>query len=457
MSNNAFCQLIEQTLQRPLTSLEQAVIQGAWQGERYRRIADDSGYVEEYVKQVGAKLWGELSAKVGSTVTKKNLRLIFQSSDGSPGAGSRMVAWEDGGIGEGRPTVLPDLSLLGLEFPSAPLPLGSPLYIPRPPTEEICFGEISRPGALLCIKAPRRFGKTSLLQRVIAYASTQGDRACRIDLQEADNGVFQSIDALLRWFCCRIAHTLNLDLRPDQGWDPDLGSKVNAGLFMQQLLTQGQTPLLLAINALERVFFFESVAQDFLSMLRFWHERSKHSDPWQHLRMVLVYSTESYVTLNFDQSPFNVGYSTRLQPFTLLQFLELGRRYRLPYIDDSHHRFTLEALFRLIAGHPYLANLSFYSLARSGQTVANLLKQATSQESIFHSHLQEIWGYLRQNAAVQGAWQRVVDSQGQGCRLNAIDTLRLESIGLIRVQDDLVYSLCNLYEDFFATQLHSTP
>ncbi len=341
-------------------------------------------------------------------------------------------------------------------MPTAPLPLGSPLYIPRPPTEELCLGEISRPGSLLCIKAPRRFGKTSLLQRVIAYATTQGNQVSRIDLHEADNLVFKSIDSLLRWFCCRIAHSLDLDLRPNQCWDPDLGSKVNAGLFMQQLFTQGQRPLLLAINALERLFFFESIAQDFLSMLRFWHERSKHSDPWQQLRMVLVYSTESYVTLDFDQSPFNVGYSMRLQPFTLLQFLELGRRYQLPYIDDSHHRFTLEALFQLIAGHPYLANLSFYSLAQSGQSVDDLLNQATTPDSIFYSHLQEIWGYLRNNAAVQATWQRVVDSQGRGCRLNEIETLQLESIGLIRIQNGLVYVLCNLYQDFFAAQLQST-
>ena len=42
-------------------------------------MADESGYVEEYVKQVGARLWAELSEKTGSTVTKKNLHLVFDS------------------------------------------------------------------------------------------------------------------------------------------------------------------------------------------------------------------------------------------------------------------------------------------------------------------------------------------------------------------------------------------
>jgi hypothetical protein len=69
--------LIEKTLQRPLTSLEQLVLEGSWQGQRYRKMADESGYVEEYIKQVGARLWAKLSEKTGSTVTKKNLRLVF--------------------------------------------------------------------------------------------------------------------------------------------------------------------------------------------------------------------------------------------------------------------------------------------------------------------------------------------------------------------------------------------
>jgi len=306
-----------------------------------------------------------------------------------------------------------------------------------------------RPGCLLCITAPRRFGKTSLTQRVVNYGTAQGYRACRIDLLEADDQAFDSIETLLLWFCRRMAYELELDLSVNDLWDPDLGSKVNGGIFLQQVLAQAEPPLMLSINALEQVFFHETVARDFLTLLRFWHERSKDSSPWQRLRLVLVYSTDSYVALNLETSPFNVGHSIRLPPFTLQQFLELGRRYRLPHVEDPGQRFSLEALYRLIAGHPYLANLSFYTLAQEQKSLPEILNTATGPDSIFRSHLQEMGAQLRQNPAVLTAWQRVIP--GQGVPLNAVDSMGLESLGLIRIQQRLAYPLCDLYQRFFAT------
>ena len=35
----------------------------------------------------------------------------------------------------------------------------------------------------------------------------------------------------------------------------NLGSKVNGGIFLQQVLAQAEPPLMLSINALEQVFF----------------------------------------------------------------------------------------------------------------------------------------------------------------------------------------------------------
>ncbi|NJL44980.1 MAG: hypothetical protein HC922_02985 [Leptolyngbyaceae cyanobacterium SM2_3_12] len=62
---------LQEALQRPLTKLEQLVLEASWQGQRYRQMAAESGYGEEYIKQVGSKLWAELSEKTGNLVTKK--------------------------------------------------------------------------------------------------------------------------------------------------------------------------------------------------------------------------------------------------------------------------------------------------------------------------------------------------------------------------------------------------
>lgn len=166
MANPLPLSLIEQTLQRPLTSLERLILEGSWQGQRYRQLADEAGYVENYVKQIGSQLWAELSEKKGVAVTKKNLHLVFDQFPMSVESNSHVVPLSQGEtvpqIMQGRavpwgavqsPLRSPTLSLA---FPSGPLSLDSPLYIARPPLESAAFGEIVRPGGLLCIKAPRQ-------------------------------------------------------------------------------------------------------------------------------------------------------------------------------------------------------------------------------------------------------------------------------------------------------------
>jgi hypothetical protein len=62
----------------------------------------------------------------------------------------------------------PDLAFLAskIDFSSGPIPLDSPFYINRPPLEEIVYNEIMQPGCLLRIKAPKKMGKSLLLNRL---------------------------------------------------------------------------------------------------------------------------------------------------------------------------------------------------------------------------------------------------------------------------------------------------
>jgi hypothetical protein len=493
MPDSLIAQLTQQILQRPLTSLEVLILVGSWQGDRYGQMAGESGYGEEYIKQVGAKLWTELSLQLGVTVTKKKLRLIFTDlatppSNQDPNQTPPLVQIEDESTLSARLGLttssishriapIPD-SLVralnrynlsvgdssstdgspakgSLSFPSGPLPLNSDLYIYRPLAEEIALAEINRPGCLLCIKAPRRFGKTSLLRRVMVDAMQKNYQVCLIDLLEADRSILGSTETFLRWFCRRISYSLGLPSTLDKSWDTELGSKVNCGIYLQNsVLPQVDRPLVLAINALDQAFIHESLTQDLLSMLRFWHEQSKDDRLWSQLRLVLVYATDSYVPLNLEYSPFDVGRSIQLPCFTLEQFIELARRYHLNELDQPTQQRALETLYHLIAGHPYLVNLSFYALKQEGKTLDEVLNTATAANGVFGAHLQELLIQLRQNQRILQAFQRVL--QEPGLTLKAIDLLQLEGLGLIRIEGGGVHPLCELYQRFFAEQLDGT-
>lgn len=54
-----------------------------------------------------------------------------------------------------------------LPCPDSPLSLDSAFYVERPPIEIIAYQQITQPGSVMRIKAPRKMGKSSLMLRLI--------------------------------------------------------------------------------------------------------------------------------------------------------------------------------------------------------------------------------------------------------------------------------------------------
>ncbi len=57
-----------------LDDLQEAILRGTIQGEKYTQIADESHCNESYVRDVGSKLWQILSEELGEDVSKSNFR-----------------------------------------------------------------------------------------------------------------------------------------------------------------------------------------------------------------------------------------------------------------------------------------------------------------------------------------------------------------------------------------------
>ncbi|MEM9486442.1 MAG: hypothetical protein AAGA83_22425, partial [Cyanobacteria bacterium P01_F01_bin.116] len=68
---------VERLLKRQLGTLERLVLNESWSRRSYSEIAKSSSYATEYIKQIGSKLWSELSVALGENVSKKSLRLIL--------------------------------------------------------------------------------------------------------------------------------------------------------------------------------------------------------------------------------------------------------------------------------------------------------------------------------------------------------------------------------------------
>jgi hypothetical protein len=420
-----------------LGAVQELVFRQCWLGMSYEAIAEQSGYDADYLRGVGARLWQFLSDVVGDRITKNNLRSVLRQH----------MAVESQPSEPGLPYLPKDL-----EFPDGPVPLASGFYIERPSIEAQARQAITRPGALIHIKAPQRMGKTSWLIRLLDDAETQGLRTVRLNLRQADSSVLTSLDRFLRWFCANLAYQLKLEPLLEKYWNLDLGSKVSCTDYIQHyLLGDNCEPLAIALDETSYLFEYPEIAKEFLPLLRFWHEEANNLATWQNLRLIVVYSTDFYIPLNIHQSPFNVGLALQLPEFSPSQVLELAQRHGLTW-QDTPDKVPLTMLMDMVGGHPYLIRLALYYLGHERVSLAQLLQEAPTQAGLYSDHLQSYLVLLQQNLDLSAAFRQVIASE-QPMRLETIAAYQLFRMGLVKFQGNEVVIGCELYRLYFRDRL----
>lgn|GEM_PF-721093 len=330
------------------------------------------------------------------------------------------------------------------EFPAGQVKLASRFYIERPPIETRCYEEILQPGALIRIKASRQMGKTSLLARILHQAEQQGYRKVNLSFQLADRSAFASLDALLQWLCSSISRSLHQPNHLADTWDPLLGSKINCKFYFEQhLLPPLSAPLVLGLDEVDRVFQYADLAEDFLSLLRSWHEEGKHSPLWQKLRLVVVHSTEIYMLMDVNQSPFHVGLPIELANFTPAQVGDLAQRYDLDW-----QLYQIEQLMSWVAGHPFLTQVALYHIARGDLDLAQFSQTALAETGIYSDHLRRHLWNLEQQPELAAAMKAVVASN-EPVPLATTPAFKLHSMGLICLPSLAAEPGCRLYRQYF--------
>ncbi|MDF5738876.1 MULTISPECIES: AAA-like domain-containing protein [unclassified Nostoc] len=432
--------LLIESHNRPLNSTENLILRGIWQYRTYNQMAIEAGYSAGYFTNVVAPgLLGRLSEVIGQRVTKKNCRLLLESYVITKAAPKTKPLRQD--PMQFLPTVNQDTSPC---YPSGSIPLDSPFYLKRSFLEEQVYQEIEKPGALIRIKAPREMGKTSLLLRILDYANRQDYCTISLNLEQVDGAILSDLNQLLRWLCANIARQLQRQPMLDEYWDEDLGSKISCTLYFQEYLLQSiNTPLILALDEVNHIFEYPQVAKDFLPLLRSWYEEARRMPIWQKLRLLVVHSTDIYVPLELNQSPFNVGLPIQLDSFSQEEVQQLAQRYGLDWTDGEGAR----QLMAMVGGHPALVDLALYHLGRKEITLSQLLETAPTSR-IYSHHLQRHWATLQKQPELAQAFDTVLNAN-EAVSLDPILTHKLSSMGLIKLSGDQTIASCELYQRFF--------
>ncbi len=342
----------------------------------------------------------------------------------------------------------PPTPVAPLEVPRGAVRLESKFYLKRS-HEDVFIGYVENPGALLRIRGPRQFGKTSLLTRVIAHSSQKDYHIVAIDFQEFDETVMSNLDQLIWEFCSYFADELDLEDELEKRWSKPRAKKQTCTAFIEKdILRIIDKPILLALDEADRLFRYQEVSTEFFLLLRSWHEKSKvpNKPEWEKFRLVLSYSTEAKLAIqDLNASPFNVGEEAKLSPFTEEQVAELAHRHGLQWPPEK-----LDKFMSLLAGQPYLVRRAMYLLVKGEYSFLELLENADKHDGPFSDHLRHHLVNLKQFSAAVDAMKDIVE---RGKCKDPIMATRLEATGLVKGSPPNVFPTNQLYTNYFKGKL----
>jgi hypothetical protein len=341
-----------------------------------------------------------------------------------------------------------------IPMPNAPLetPYGtvvedSPFYVLRKGEDEF-INRVTEQGALLRIKAPRQFGKTSLLARTINKAKELGYHAVVLNFQAFADPTLSNLDMLLIQICKKVSKNLGLDDKVREVWDDDLlDIKMKFSTYFEEhILPKLDRPLLLAIDEADRLFDYKLVSLDFFSNIRSINESTKYLALWKNLKIAMTYATDSTLAINdLNQSPFNVGHEKVLQEFTQQEVMTLVRRHSL-----TLNMSQVTALMDLIGGHPYLVRKCLYDLAKDEYSFDYLLKEAASETGPLNDHLQRVYFNVCRFPETKQTLKDIL-LRGKSSNENQCNNLR--DRGLVKFVNQHYVPSLNVYKIYLANRL----
>jgi len=396
----------------------------------------------------GVQSWQWRSAGDSSKLISEILNVVKEGRTSLNADHELAVNWNE--ITSTKQSIIQPQPAAAPELPGGQVDLASRFYIDRPPIESRCYETIVQPGALIRIKAPRQMGKTSLMARILHHAEAQGSRTVALSFQLANRRIFANSDTFLQWFCASVGQELGMLEQLPKCWElADLigSNQCCKAYFEQYLLSESSPPLTLGLDESDRLFESPEIAADFFGLLRALHEEAKRRDIWKKFRLIVVHSTEVYIPLDVNKSPFNVGLPIELPEFNSQQVQDLAARHKLNWSATE-----VAELMALVGGHPYLVRLAMYRIARQDVTLNQLLKSATTEAGIYTDHLRRhLWNLEKYPELMEA--MREVSSVSNPVKLRSELAFKLNSMGLVKLDGNYCSARCSLYEEYFRDRL----
>jgi hypothetical protein len=288
--------------------------------------------------------------------------------------------------------------------PGGAVRLDSPFYVERTLEKEF-IESVSAESALLRITAPRQFGKTSLLNRVIKYAKDSGHAITAVSLQLMDSDKLNSLSYVFQFICRSICDQNNMrdtetieEVSDMYGENNSSDSEIGkfTDFLDSRVLQRITSPFFLAIDESDRLFQYPKIAKSFFGVFRALNDLSNSGvekyEKFRRFKLGFAYAADvTFTTFEENQSPFNVGNEYILVEFSREQVRTLSIQHGLSLSGQQ-----VEALYDLVGGHPFLVRKSLYYLSKRTYTFQDLQNTASQDGGPFDDTLRKIfWAVTR--------------------------------------------------------------
>ena len=425
--------IYKHTRNQRLTSVEEIIIRGCWEGKLYKEIAREYQSIqqESYIGNCARKLWIDLSQSLGESVKKVNWKSVIRN-------------WYET---EGKELIHPHINSAPFTNYFANL-LKDKDYIARE-EEKKCYNALLRPKACLRLKGLTQVGKTRLIQRVVAYLNQKKQyNYTYLSLKEFDASSLDNTDSLMGWFAQRVTNQLNYSYSVEDCFPTEEIGAVSrcTTYFEEYILANLETPLVLCIDDVHLLLPHEKLRDSFFRMLRSWLE--KEHPAWKYIfRLAIIYTTDIYTSQSINRSPLNIGVVVEISDFSNQELDQLVKTYKTIKPHQINNK-GVNKLKELVSNNPYLVKIALdYLTIEPEKTLTDILSTATTDVGIYKDNLRDLWLKLAQNSTLENLFKEVI-IKGR-VSLYPKDSHFLQRMGLIKIVSEGVEPRCELYSQYF--------
>jgi hypothetical protein len=323
-------------------------------------------------------------------------------------------------------------------------------YIEREKEDDF-IRKILKPNEVLKIKGPTGFGKTQLLSRITEFANKNNHITVNIDFDgDIPIEILKNHNKLLTHICIQTTIEMDLENRITDYWtypdDPNMNFRI---YFEKYLFKASDKPVVLIIDNVDRIIEFEDVSKNFFAHLRSLYNNAtksgSKSKQWQKFKQILAYSTEFYLVLDINKSPFNIGVDYTLKGFKMDEVLTLAKANGASLNNDQISR-----LLEILEGHPKLTVDAINSLVEDNYTYDELIEQAYSDDGPFGNYLVELYNNLVTDQEALDEFKLILRTN-ESHKVQICN--RLKKAGIIKGEVPNVQPASELYKQYFEKKL----